>query len=582
MPFETADAGFARIAGDDLADRVIGDTHLRALYAVLFQLLRQQMPLGDLQFFLVRVRPQFNDLHPVEQGAGDGVGRVGGGDEHAVGQIERHLNIMVAEAGILCRVQNLQQCRRRIALIIAAEFVNFVEQQQRVFALGLNESRHNAARHSADICLAVAANLGLVPDATQRNARKFAAQRPGNRNGHRGLADTGRADQADDLAVFVFGQLLNGKLLDDALLDLVKAVVVLVQPGAYAPQIQTVVRFLVPRQVQTGVKVVAYDCRLRGRGRHVGEPGNLLEQRLGNLLVQVQRLDLLAVFHGLAEDVLPFSQLILNGLELLAQVVFAMVLIHLLLDLRTDLLLHMQDVDFPAQQRDELLQTLHRGKTAQNGLLAVVLEVEVGGHIVGQGAWLLDGEHRQHHLGRELGQIHGIFLENGLQLAHSPQSRRFVLNGRLRDGLHCDKVELLARDQLQNAAAGHAFDQHAVVVVGDAKHLLDDGNGADVVELPEPRIVVAHVPLRDQKDGAALFQGKVQCSSAALAPHVKMNGGIGKDHQAAQGDHGDFQSFLRLIVHCFSPMGLDARFQEALLRLDSISMAAALRRERCR
>ena len=196
MPFETADAGFARITGDDLADRVIGDTHLRALYAVLFQLLRQQMPLGDLQFFLVRVRPQFNDLHPVEQGAGDGVGRVGSGDEHTVRQIERHLDIMVAEAGILCRVQNLQQRGRRVALVIAAEFVNFVEQQQRVFALGLNESRHNAARHSADICLAVAANLGLVTHAAERQAGQLPVQRPGNGNRNGCFAHARRADQA--------------------------------------------------------------------------------------------------------------------------------------------------------------------------------------------------------------------------------------------------------------------------------------------------------------------------------------------------------------------------------------------------
>ena len=154
------------------------------------------MPLGDLQFFLVRVRPQFNDLHPVEQGAGDGVGRVGGGDEHAVGQIERHLNIMVAEAGILCRVQNLQQCRRRIALIIAAEFVNFVEQQQRVFALGLNESRHNAAGHGAYVGLPMSPDVRLVPNAAQAQAGQLPVQRPGNGNRNGCFAHARRADQA--------------------------------------------------------------------------------------------------------------------------------------------------------------------------------------------------------------------------------------------------------------------------------------------------------------------------------------------------------------------------------------------------
>ena len=154
------------------------------------------MALGDLQFFFVRVRPQLNDLHAVEQGAGDGVGRVGSGDEHTVRQIERHLNIMVAEAGILSRVQHLQQRGRRIALIIAAEFVNFVEQQQRVFALGLNQSRHDAARHGADIRLAVAADLGLVAHAAERQAGQLPVQRPCDRNRDGRFAHARRADQA--------------------------------------------------------------------------------------------------------------------------------------------------------------------------------------------------------------------------------------------------------------------------------------------------------------------------------------------------------------------------------------------------
>ena len=142
---------------------------------------------------------------------------------------------------------------------------------------------------------------------------------------------------------------------------------------------------------------------------------------------------------------------------LLLDVYKRQVLIHLLLDLRTDLLLHMQDVDFAAQQGDELLQALHGGQAAQNGLLAVVLEVEVGGHIVGQGAGLFDGEHRQHHLGRQLGQVHGILFKDALQLAHGTKSRRFVLNVRLGDGLHRDKVELFSRNQLQDAATGNAL-----------------------------------------------------------------------------------------------------------------------------
>ena len=55
LPLEITHAGLAGIARDDLADGVVGDAHLRALHAVLLELLGQQMLLGDLQLFLIRV-----------------------------------------------------------------------------------------------------------------------------------------------------------------------------------------------------------------------------------------------------------------------------------------------------------------------------------------------------------------------------------------------------------------------------------------------------------------------------------------------------------------------------------------------
>ena len=84
-----------------------------------------------------------------------------------MGEVERDLDIVVAEAGILRGIEHLQQGRRGIALVVAAELVDLVEQQQGVFALGLDEGRHDAAGHGADIGLAVAADLRLVMDAAQ-------------------------------------------------------------------------------------------------------------------------------------------------------------------------------------------------------------------------------------------------------------------------------------------------------------------------------------------------------------------------------------------------------------------------------
>ena len=70
------------------------------------------------------------------------------------------------------------------------------------------------------------ADLGLVAHAAERHAHELAAGRLGDRLAERGLADAGRADQAQDRPGQLVGALLHGEILDDALLDLLQAVVI--------------------------------------------------------------------------------------------------------------------------------------------------------------------------------------------------------------------------------------------------------------------------------------------------------------------------------------------------------------------
>jgi hypothetical protein len=85
------------------------------------------------------------------------------------------------------------------------------------------------AGHRADIGPAVTADLGLVSHAAQRHADELAAGRLGDRLAERGLADARRADEAEDRALELAGARLHREVLDDALLDLLEAVVVVVQ-----------------------------------------------------------------------------------------------------------------------------------------------------------------------------------------------------------------------------------------------------------------------------------------------------------------------------------------------------------------
>ena len=57
-----------------------------------------------------------------------------------------------------------------------------------------------AARQRADVGAAMAADLGLVAHAAERDAHELAAERARDRAAERGLAGAGRADEAQDRA----------------------------------------------------------------------------------------------------------------------------------------------------------------------------------------------------------------------------------------------------------------------------------------------------------------------------------------------------------------------------------------------
>src|SRR5258706_14212385 len=92
-------------------------------------------------------------------------------------------------------------------------------------AHGLND----LAGLEADIGASVAADLRLIVHAAEREAHEVAARRPRDRPAERGLADAGRADQAQDRPGQLVGTLLDGEVFDDPLLDLLQAEVIVVE-----------------------------------------------------------------------------------------------------------------------------------------------------------------------------------------------------------------------------------------------------------------------------------------------------------------------------------------------------------------
>ena len=85
-----------------------------------------------------------------------------------------------------------------IALERRAELVDLVEQEDRVLGARLLHALDDAARHRADVGAAVAADVGLVARAAERDAHVLAPERARDRLGDRRLADARRADEQQD------------------------------------------------------------------------------------------------------------------------------------------------------------------------------------------------------------------------------------------------------------------------------------------------------------------------------------------------------------------------------------------------
>ena len=110
------------------------------------------------------------------------------------------------------------------------------------------------------------------------------------------LPTPGRADEAEDRALHVPLQLPDREVFDDALLDLVEIVVILVEHAARLDRVEAIVGALRPRHLEHPVEVGADHLVLGRRRRHaleaidlaVGDGRDVLGQvRLGDPLAQL-------------------------------------------------------------------------------------------------------------------------------------------------------------------------------------------------------------------------------------------------------------------------------------------------------
>ena len=300
---------------------------------------------------------------------------------------------------------------------------------------------------------------------------------------------------------------------------------------------------LCPGQHGQPLDVVAGERVVGGHGRHAAEAGKLLESFFLHLLGHAGFVDLLAQFLDLALALVLLAKLLLDGLHLLAQVVVALRLLHLVLDLVLDLGAELLDFDFLGQVSvDELQARGDAGGFKQLLLVVGGQERQRRGDEIDQAAGLFDvrGDGAQfvgkcRRLGDDLLELadddadQGFNAGVGFGSTFSSVSTSAIMNGSV-------WIKRTSAHPL------HAFGEDEAALVGHPDHLVNRGQGANRVHVVGSGSIQAGIFLRGYGDGA-LFAQRLNQLDGAFPADGKWQHGMGKqdgvpDRQDGDAPHG--------------------------------------------
>ena len=294
----------------------------------------------------------------------------------------------------------------------------------------------------------------------------------------------------------------------------------------------------VPGQVEAGVQIGADDRAFLIAALHFGEAVHLFEKLLFPVLVQMESRDLPAVLLGLGGGIVVLAQLLADHMELLVEVVVALVLVHRLVYLLGDLLIDLEHPALPVHLLDEQMQTAHQGAFVQNGLLILEAEQEVGRDVLGQESGVGAGGDGKHHVLADVGVQSQQVVKALFDVADEDVRLRQLLGLRHLDRGRADggQQEAAVVLHLGEFGAVFAFDQDADEVVRHPHHLLDLGHDAVSIEVGGLGVFDLHLFLCHEEDVRVVADGPLHGGDALLAAHLEVEQIVGKDHQPAQGD----------------------------------------------
>ena len=491
-----------------------------------------------MRLLVLGVARQVDDLHAVAQRLRNGIEHVRSADKEHLGQIERNIQVVVPERVVLLRIQRFQQRRRRVAAEVASQLVDLVQHKDRIVGLRAAQRLHDLPRQGPDVGAAMAANLGFVVHAAERDTLELASQGARNAAAERGLAYAWRSDEAEDGPLHIRLETAHAQVVEDAILHPLQIVMIQVENLLRLGDVHFAAGRLGPRQHRQPLDVIARERVVGGHGRHPREPVELLGGFLLHLGRHACGFDLLPQLLDILLALVQLADFLLDGFQLFAQVVIALRLLHLVLDFGLDLVAQLLDFGFLGQMLVDALHAQHHVGRFQQFLL-------VGG-----------GQERQRG-SNEVDQAPGIFNieRDGLQLVgegrrsgddllelgnHIPLQRfQFGALARIHfrqmiDRRHHEWLKLSKFSQLDPL---RALGKDKKALVGHFDDFVHRRQGAYGIQVAGLRTVHAFVALRDHHNGLLLSQGLNELNGALPADGQRQNG-MGKQNRAANGQNG--------------------------------------------
>ena len=322
---------------------------------------------------------------------------------------------------------------------------------------------------------------------------------------------------------------------------------VLVQDPLRLEQVELLLVLAGPRQSDEPVEVRPDDGGLGGGLRHLLEAAELLERLLLDVLGHPRVADLVLVLVDLGLDLVELPELLLDGLELLAQEVLALGLAHRLLDAVLDLRAQLEDLELLAQEGRRLLEALLGLDGLEDGLLLLGLEVEMERDEVGETAGLLDGPGGHEHLLRDrLAQLGGR-----LEVADQGPHERLGLDvdvRRLLDELDAHLEVRLGLDELDDPEALEPLDERLGRAVGQLELLQDGADAADLVEISDLGLLRLGLPLGHERDVMVAAHRLLEGEDRLLAADEQRHDEVGEQHEVPQRDQREDVGDLRGLV----------------------------------